>query len=183
MGPTSGVAISSRKAGDMGLHVLITGGAGFIGSHLADLLLARGDRVRVLDSLVPQVHGASRRPPGYLNGGVDLYVGDVRDPGAVASALRGVDCVIHLAALVGVGQSMYQVADYVDVNVRGTAVLLEALARRPLQRLVIASSMSVYGEGACVDVTGQPQIAARRPLEQLRRGKWELTAESGAPLV
>lgn len=167
----------------MGLHALITGGAGFIGSHLADLLLARGHRVRVLDSLVPQVHGASRRPPGYLNGGVDLYVGDVRDPGAVASALRGIDCVIHLAALVGVGQSMYQVADYVDVNVRGTAVLLEAIARRPVQRLVVASSMSVYGEGAYVDAEGRPCRAASRPLEQLRRAEWELRSESGARLV
>jgi len=118
-----------------------------------------------------------------LNGGVDLYVGDVRDPGAVASALRGVDCVIHLAALVGVGQSMYQVADYVDVNVRGTAVLLEALARRPLQRLVIASSMSVYGEGAYVDVEGRACRAASRSLEQLRRAEWEPRSESGTRLV
>ena len=165
------------------MHVLITGGAGFIGSHVADLLLARGHRVRVLDSLVAQVHGASRRPPGYLNGGVDLYVGDVRDPGAVAAALRGVDCVIHLAALVGVGQSMYQVADYVDVNVRGTAVLLEALARRPLQRLVVASSMSVYGEGAYVDAEGRSCPGSSRPLEQLRRGEWELRSDSGARLV
>jgi dTDP-L-rhamnose 4-epimerase len=165
------------------MHALITGGAGFIGSHLADLLVSHGHRVRVLDNLVSQVHGPSRRPPGYLSGSVDLYVGDVRDPKAVASALQGVDCVIHLAALVGVGQSMYQVADYVDVNVRGTAVLLEALAKRPVKRLVVASSMSVYGEGACVDAVGQPRSAARRPLEQLRRGDWELTDESGARLV
>jgi len=165
------------------MHALITGGAGFIGSHLADLLVSHGHRVRVLDNLVSQVHGPNRRPPSYLSGSVDLYVGDVRDPKAVASALQGIDCVIHLAALVGVGQSMYQVADYVDVNVRGTAVLLEALAKRPVKRLVVASSMSVYGEGACVDAKGQPRSAASRPLEQLRRGEWELTEGSGARLV
>lgn len=165
------------------MHALITGGAGFIGSHLADALVSHGHRVRVLDNLVSQVHGPTRRPPAYLSGCVDLYVGDVREPNAVASALQGIDCVIHLAALVGVGQSMYQVADYVDVNVRGTAVLLEALAKRPVKRLVVASSMSVYGEGACVDATGQPQLAPSRRLEQLRRGQWELAAESGAPLT
>ncbi|HVZ33684.1 MAG TPA: NAD-dependent epimerase/dehydratase family protein, partial [Polyangiaceae bacterium] len=107
----------------MGLHILITGGAGFIGSHLSDLLLARKHRVRVLDSLIPQVHEAARRRPSYLNDRVELCVGDVRDPKAVEAALQGIDCVVHLAALVGVGQSMYQVAEYIDVNVRGTGVL------------------------------------------------------------
>jgi dTDP-L-rhamnose 4-epimerase len=167
----------------MGLHVLITGGAGFIGSHLADLLLSRGHRVRVLDSLVSQVHGPGRKPPSYLNGGVDLRVGDVRVPEVVASALQGIDSVVHLAALVGVGQSMYQVAEYVDVNVRGTAVLLEALAKRPAQRLVVASSMSVYGEGAYVDARERSRPAGSRPLEQLKRGEWELRGPSGEPLV
>jgi dTDP-L-rhamnose 4-epimerase len=174
---------ASQKAETMGMHALITGGAGFIGSHLADLLLSQGHRVRVLDNLVPQVHGPTRRPPSYLSGGVDLYVGDVREPKAVAAALQGVDCVFHLAALVGVGQSMYQVADYVDVNVRGTAVLLEALVKHPVKRLVVASSMSVYGEGAYVDDAGRRCAAMSRPLEQLRRGDWELTAHSGARLV
>jgi len=167
----------------MGMHVLITGGAGFIGSHLADLLLTQGHRVRVLDNLVPQVHGPARRAPSYLSGGVDLYIGDVREPKTIAAALRGIDCVVHLAALVGVGQSMYQMADYVDVNVRGTAVLLEALAKHPVRRLVVASSMSVYGEGAYVDDGGRRCSAMSRPLEQLRRGDWELTTESGARLV
>jgi len=167
----------------MGVHVLITGGAGFIGSHLADLLLSRGHRVRVLDSLVSQVHGPARRAPSYLNAGVDLCVGDVREPKVVASALQGIDCVVHLAALVGVGQSMYQIADYVDVNVRGTAVLLEALAKRPVQRLVVASSMSVYGEGAYVDSEGRPSCAGTRALEQLRSGEWEPRNASGRRLI
>src|SRR3954470_8976803 len=119
--------------------ILITGGAGFIGSHLADDLLAAGYRVRALDNLTPQVHGDRRRPE-YLDGEVELVVGDVRDPGAVRGALRGVDAVVHLAAAVGVGQSMYRIAEYVGANAGGTAVLLEELARRPVRRLVAASS-------------------------------------------
>jgi len=165
------------------MHALITGGAGFIGSHLADHLVSRGHRVRVLDNLVSQVHGPTRRPPSYLSGSVDLYVGDVREPKEVASALQGIDCVFHFAALVGVGQSMYQVADYVDVNVRGTAVLLEALAKHPVKRLVVASSMSIYGEGACVDAAGHSCTARSRPLEQLKRADWELTSAAGARVV
>src|SRR4051812_17471585 len=100
----------------MGHHVLITGGAGFVGSHLADELLARGHRVRALDALVPQVHGEGRRRPTYLDPAVDLHVGDVRDPDVVRRALDRIDVVYHLAAVVGVGQSMYQVAEYTSVN-------------------------------------------------------------------
>jgi dTDP-L-rhamnose 4-epimerase len=102
-------------------HVLITGGAGFIGSHLTDALIARGDRVRILDSLDPQVHGAVERPL-YLNAGAELQRGDVRDRAAVDRALSGVDAVVHLAASVGVGQSMYAVEKYTSVNALGTAV-------------------------------------------------------------
>src|SRR3954466_5931199 len=126
--------------------VLVTGGAGFIGSHLTDLLLASGYRVRVLDNLSPQVHG-DRSTPEYLSKDAELLVGDVRDADAVARALDGVDAVIHLAAAVGVGQSMYEIVSYTQVNELGTATLLEALARRPVERLVVASSMSIYGEG------------------------------------
>src|ERR687897_91717 len=97
-------------------RVLITGGAGFIGSHVADLLLARGYAVRVLDNLTPQVHGAACARPSYLHEDVELIVGDVRDAEAVAGALQGVDCVVHLAASVGVGQSMYDMVSYVEVN-------------------------------------------------------------------
>jgi dTDP-L-rhamnose 4-epimerase len=161
---------------------LITGGAGFIGSHLADRLLDSGYRVRVLDSLVAQVHGAARRPPSYLSERVELCVGDVRDAKAVALALQGVDCVFHFAALVGVGQSMYQVADYVDVNVNGTAVLLEELTKTSIKKLIVASSMSVYGEGECIDASGRRVEAQSRSLDQLRRGEWELVDAAGTPL-
>src|SRR4051794_29893721 len=134
-------------------HVLITGGAGFIGSHLADRLLASGHRVRALDNLTVQVHGGER--PAYLADEVELVVGDVRDADAVSRALDGVDAVVHLAARVGVGQSMYEIADYVGENSAGTAVLLQALAERPVRKLVVASSMSIYGEGA-YDEDDQP---------------------------
>src|SRR5436305_5865801 len=136
-------------------HVLITGGAGFIGSHLADELLASGHRVRALDNLTPQVHEAAGRPD-YLAADVELQVGDVRDAETVHRALEGVDAVIHLAARVGVGQSMYEIAAYTSENSAGTAVLLEALAAQPVRRLVVASSMSVYGEGAYETPEGVP---------------------------
>src|SRR3954447_18435541 len=100
----------------MGSQILITGGAGFIGSHLADALLARGHRVRVLDSLVPQVHGPERQRPGYLASDVELIVGDVRDRRALRRALAGTDVVVHLAATVGVGQSMYEIVRYTEAN-------------------------------------------------------------------
>ena len=107
----------------MSNRVLITGGAGFVGSHLADELLARGYRVRALDNLAPQVHGPDARRPEYLAPEVELVVGDVRDAAAVRRAVQGVDAVVHLAAAVGVGQSMYELAHYTAVNNLGTAVL------------------------------------------------------------
>ena len=135
--------------------VLITGGAGFIGSHVADALLARGYRVRALDNLTPQVHGEAAARPEYLDPAVELVVGDVRDAAAVRAALDGVAVVYHLAAMVGVGQSMYGSGDYTAVNNLGTAVLLEALVEQPVERLVVASSMSIYGEGLYRDACGQ----------------------------
>lgn len=166
----------------MGRHVLITGGAGFIGSHLADNLLEAGHRVRALDSLSPQVHGDGAQRPAYLDPAVELQVGDVRDPSAVRRALDGVDVVYHFAAMVGVGQSMYQVADYTTVNGAGTAVLLEALIERPVERLVVASSMSIYGEGQYVNGDGVAQAAEERGLDQLRRAEWEVRDEDGREL-
>jgi dTDP-L-rhamnose 4-epimerase len=153
--------------------ILITGGAGFIGSHLADELLAHGYRVRVLDDLTPQVHGGAERPEG-LSAEVELIVGDVRDPDAVARAVGGVDAVVHLAARVGVGQSMYELAEYTAVNSLGTAVLLEALLHRPVERLLLASSMSVYGEGLYRASDGSLVDGVERPRERLERGEWEL---------
>jgi len=162
--------------------VLITGGAGFIGSHLADELLAHGYEVRVLDSLDPQVHGEGRRRPEYLAKDVELVVGDVNDREKVDQALRGVDAVYHFAAAVGVGQSMYEVAHYTRVNNLGTAVLLEALISNPVQRLVVASSMSLYGEGLYQGASGGPRIVGERTLEQLKAGQWEFLAEDGSVL-
>lgn len=166
----------------MKYRVLITGGAGFIGSHLADALLAEGHVVRALDNLSPQVHGSGQRRPSYLSRDVELMVGDVRDPRAVSRALEGVDAVYHFAAMVGVGQSMYRVHDYVDVNSNGTAILLEALIKKPVQKLVVASSMSVYGEGLYRTVDGQITSGRGRSVEQLRRCEWELRDDEGRPL-
>ncbi|HEX6699395.1 MAG TPA: SDR family NAD(P)-dependent oxidoreductase [Gaiellaceae bacterium] len=161
--------------------ILITGGAGFIGSHLADDLLAHGWAVRVLDNLTPQVHGGATRPE-YLDPRVELVQGDIRDRSAVVRALDGVDAVAHLAARVGVGQSMYEIARYTEVNSLGTAVLLEALPDRSVERLVVASSMSVYGEGLYRTADGEPVAPRERPREQLERGEWEPKGPDGRPL-
>jgi dTDP-L-rhamnose 4-epimerase len=171
-------AIVGRPVDD---RILITGGAGFIGSHLADELLRRGWRVRALDNLEPQVHETGDRP-AYLDPDVELVVGDVRDADCVRRALDGVDAVVHLAARVGVGQSMYDIADYTSVNGTGTAVLLQALLDHPVRRLVVASSMSVYGEGLYADAAGRRVDAAERSREQLERGDWEPSGTDGAPL-
>jgi dTDP-L-rhamnose 4-epimerase len=150
--------------------VLITGGAGFIGSHVTESLLAAGHSVRVYDRLVEQVHAGNG--PRYVSPEAEFIYGDVRDADALRRALRGVDAIIHAAAEVGVGQSMYQIRRYVDGNTSGTGVLLELLAteRHRVERIVVSSSMSVYGEGAyrCEqhglihpDVRGDLQLAER----------------------
>lgn len=164
-------------------QILITGGAGFIGSHLADRLIERGHRVRVLDCLLPQVHGEARARPSYLHPEVELHVGDVRDAAAVRTALEGVEAVYHFAAAVGVGQSMYEIAHYTSVNNLGTAVLLEALIKRPVKRLVVASSMSVYGEGLFRARDGNLVPGTDRPREQLQANQWEVLDVDGQPLA
>src|SRR3954471_7018495 len=161
--------------------VLITGGAGFIGSHLADELLAQGYRVRALDALVDQVHAGGDRPD-YLDPDVELVVGDVRDPGAIRCALHGVDSVVHLAARVGVGQSMYQLVEYTGANTAGTSVLLEAILDRPVRKLVVASSMSVYGEGSYETFRGERFDPGERTAEQLARGAWDPVDDTGRAL-
>jgi dTDP-L-rhamnose 4-epimerase len=138
--------------------------------------------VRVLDTLSPQVHGNVERPP-YLHPDVELVRGDVRDADAVRRALTDVDAVFHLASAVGVGQSMYEITHYTSTNNVGTAVLLEALIERPVERLVVASSMSIYGEGMYEAPDGSRIPGTERPIEQLRRGDWELRDEAGAPLT
>jgi len=164
------------------MHILITGGAGFIGSHLADHLLQDGHVVRALDNLSPQVHGESATRPDYLDAEVELIEGDVRDRQTVVRALDGIDAVYHFAAAVGVGQSMYQVGHYTSTNNIGTAVLLEEVIRRPVQRLIVASSMSVYGEGLYQRKDGRTTAAGERHLDDLRRGAWEVFDEDGDPL-
>ena len=162
--------------------ILVTGGAGFIGRHLARALLAAGRRVRVLDSLIDQVHGGRGRPD-ELDAEAEFIEGDVRDPSAVRDALAGVDKVVHLAAEVGVGQSMYAVDRYVSVNDHGTAVLFQQLIERPVRRVVVASSMSIYGEGLYRTADGAlVEDAVRRP----RRGPdapWDPVDDRGRALA
>ncbi|HEU5118504.1 MAG TPA: NAD-dependent epimerase/dehydratase family protein [Isosphaeraceae bacterium] len=167
----------------MRMRILIIGGAGFIGSHLADTMLELGHHVRALDNLSPQVHGPDSRRPEYLDPEVELIVGDVRDSEVVRRALRGVDAVYHLAAAVGVGQSMYQIVRYTSINNEGTATLLEALIERPVERLIVASSMSLYGEGLYRTPDGRTLAGMERPLRQLRAHDWELYGPEGEPLT
>jgi dTDP-L-rhamnose 4-epimerase len=163
-------------------RILVTGGAGFIGSHLADELLAHGYAVRALDNLVDQVHDGGA-PPVYLNDEVELVVGDARDREAVADALDGVDAVVHLAARVGVGQSMYEIAEYCSANTSATGALLEALLDRPVGKLVVASSMSVYGEGLYEDSAGNAVVVSERTRSDLERGQWDLLGSDNRPLT
>jgi dTDP-L-rhamnose 4-epimerase len=155
--------------------VLVTGGAGFIGSHIVELLLERGYPVRIFDKLVEQVHGGVDRR--YVPRDVEFIRADMRDVGALRRALNGVGAIVHDAAEVGVGQSMYEIVRYVDANTGGTAVLLELLAneRHTVEKIVVASSMSIYGEGAyqCPqDGEVHPRL---RPEQQLARQEWEVS--------
>jgi dTDP-L-rhamnose 4-epimerase len=163
-------------------RILITGGAGFIGSHLADELLQSGHTVKVLDFLCSQVHGSEKQSPEYLNPDVELVLGDVRDRAAVDRALQGIDAVYHFAAAVGVGQSMYEVEHYASINDIGTAVLLEALIKRPVERLIVASSMSIYGEGLYRSRHGAIYCAVERNPTQLRSAYWDPMDNEGAAL-
>lgn len=167
----------------MGKRILITGGAGFIGSHLVDELLKAGYQVRVLDNLTEQVHGPGAGPPDYLDRSAEFIFGDIRNRADVRRALEGVSAVFHLAAAVGVGQSMYQVEQYTSINNMGTATLLQELIERPVEKLIMASSMSVYGEGLYKGADGRFQHSVRRTAEQLAEGRWEPEDAGGNPLV
>lgn len=158
----------------MSKTVLVTGGAGFLGSHLVDRLLQRGYHVRVFDNLTTQVHPNGF--PEYLTTDIEFISGDMRHLDRVKFAVKGADVVIHLAAAVGVGQSMYEIAHYMGANSQGTANLLQALldTKTQIEKLVVASSMSIYGEGKYV-CTGCGDVApGPRPTEQLRNKDFEV---------
>ncbi|MBI2678511.1 MAG: SDR family NAD(P)-dependent oxidoreductase [Candidatus Koribacter versatilis] len=156
-------------------RVLVTGGAGFVGSHTVDALLAQGHEVRVFDNLAEQVHGAGVLPE-YLAKDVEFIRGDMRDIAALRDAVAGVEVVFHLAAAVGVGQSMYQIANYMAANTQGTANLLQALLDRKtkLEKLVVASSMSIYGEGKYLCQHCGEQAPGPRSREQTQAHEWEV---------
>ncbi len=166
----------------MSKHVLVTGGAGFIGSHVVDLLLERGYEVTVLDNLIPQVHADEERDaegwPAYLDRRAKRINADVLDAGAFEASLRGVTHFIHLAASVGVGQSMTNIVEYSRNNVMTAATVLETLSQRPhtVERMIVASSMSIYGEGAYkVPSTGALVAPPLREHAALAARQWELT--------
>jgi len=156
--------------------ILVTGGAGFIGSHLVDKLIELGHEVVVFDNLEPQVHGDSQKTPEYLNKECEFIKGDVRNRDKLKKALKDREIVFHQAAVVGVGQSMYEINKYTEANILGTSNLLHILANENhrVEKLIIASSMSVYGEGkySCGDCGMiYPKL---RPLSQLKRGEWKM---------
>ena len=157
----------------MAKNVLITGGAGFVGSHLADALLELGHSVRIFDNLTAQVHRDG--PPAYLPPEAELVCGNIQDAAAVRRALDGVEVVFHMAAAVGVGQSMYEIEHYMGTNTQGTAVLLQELLHRKSQveKLVLASSMSIYGEGKYLCARCSEVAPTLRSNEQLRAKRWE----------
>ena len=162
--------------------MLITGGAGFIGSHVTDELLAAGYEVRVFDNGAAQVHGERNGPPPHLAPEADYIFGDVRNGTALERALRNVDDVLHLAAVVGVGQSMYEVERYTAVNEQGCATLMQALLERRVGRVVVASSMSVYGEGRYLTSSSEICDTAEREPSLLQAGRWDPTDSAGAPM-
>ena len=172
------------------MDILVTGGAGFIGSHVVDLLLEAGHDVTVVDNLDPQVHGADTNTPRNLahhlgSSRLQFVRGDIRDIELMRTLVAQTGNVVHLAAAVGVGQSMYSPAYYADVNVNGQAVLMEAMVAhaRSIRRFVVASSMSIYGEGAYVCAEHGSVPVSIRPEAQLQHGEWEpLCPQCGKPL-
>lgn len=158
-------------------NVLVTGGAGFIGSRLCRRLVEAGAHVRVLDSLSPQIHGPDARPPEWLRqAGTEFIHGSVADRSVLEQALEGVDVVAHLAAETGTGQSMYEIARYNEINTQATALLFDILANqqtRTVSRVVLTSSRSIYGEGAYVTSDGRRVFPGARPASQLAAHRWE----------
>jgi len=160
-------------------HILITGGCGFIGRHVAEELQLYGHKLRLFDALIDQVHGDAEVT---VPENAELVIGDIRDKSRVLEALKGIDGVIHLAAEVGVGQSMYEIARYTGVNDLGTAVLLEAMIDMPVKRIVVASSMSVYGEGLYEGSDGTRYGFIRRKMSRIKAGEWNPRGPAGEAL-
>ena len=160
--------------------ILVTGGCGFIGKAVTTELLQHGYQVRIIDALIDQVHaGVDIDIPD----GVEFCQADLRDQSSVATAVADIEGVIHLAAEVGVGQSMYEIARYVGGNDLGTAVLLEACMERPIKKIVVASSMSVYGEGLYTTAKGERLGFIRRNSKDVRKGQWDPIAPDGGTLT
>ena len=171
-------------------NILITGGVGFIGSHLTNALLTKGHSIRILDNLSPQIHGHLPKRYDWLDAAeVELIRASVTDVVQVRKALQGIDVLVHLASETGTGQSMYEISRYSEVNLGGTAVLLDALANDPnrsVSRIVLASSRSIYGEGAYACSKCEPHVRvypASRTRPQLEEHRWEHACEKcGEPL-
>jgi dTDP-L-rhamnose 4-epimerase len=167
------------------MKVLVTGGAGFIGSYVCKELLDHGHEVVVLDNLDPQIHAGYEGWPGYMPQGCKKILGDVRNRELLADLLNECDAVIHLAAAVGVGQSMYAIEHYTSVSVMGTAILLEELIKRKekIRKLIVASSMSIYGEGLYKKKNGELIYPKSRSIAQLQKKDWEPKDENGEDLL
>jgi len=165
------------------VRILVTGGAGFIGSHLTDTLVKKGHEVTVFDNLEPQVHQGKK--PTYLNPDAAFIEGDVLDKEKLKAAVLDADVVYHEAAMVGVGQSMYEIARYMDANAIGTSHLLDILVNEEhdVKKLVVAASMSSYGEGAYVDADGNPYAFHMRPEAQLSAKQFEPVDAKGGKLT
>lgn len=156
--------------------ILVTGGAGFIGSHLVDALIEKGHSVTILDCLDPQVHGQDQKPPSFLNKQAKFIQGDVRDRDVLEPLVKESDIIFHEAAAVGVGQSMYQIKHYMDVNTLGTAQLLDILVNTEhnVKKLMVAASMSSYGEGLYTCDEHGDINPPLRPESQLKNRDWEM---------
>jgi dTDP-L-rhamnose 4-epimerase len=161
-------------------RILLIGGAGFIGSSTAVRLIEKGHFVRILDSFDPQIHGENLKASATLQSvwkGAEIQVGDVRDPGAVERALRGIDTIYYFAAGTGTGQSMYQIRQYTDTNVNGAAILAEQLIKKrsDIRRIIVSSSRAVYGEGAYVCLNHGTVFPGKRSVEAMQHGQFEPT--------
>ncbi|MCE7054681.1 NAD-dependent epimerase/dehydratase family protein [Algoriphagus sp. AGSA1] len=164
-------------------NILITGGAGFMGIHLCNELISHGYKVTVLDNLSPHVHGLDAERPHRIHKDVELIVGDIRDVFTVEPLVKKADMVVHLAAIGSDGKSMDQIQELHDVNNIGTSVLLESLIRNPVQKLILASSMSLYGEGYYTDSGGVIYQNLNRSPTDLLDKKWDFKNAQGELLV